>query len=129
MNGRFLMDTNIVIAIFANDATVINSLANANEVFVPSIALGELYYGAHKSSYVEANITRINEFAASNSILTCDTETSQQYGKIKNSLRVKGRPIPENDIWIAAIAKQYELTLISRDEHFKEIRELSTISW
>jgi len=129
MNGRFLMDTNIVIAIFANDATVINSLANANEVFVPSIALGELYYGAHKSRYVEANITRIDEFAASNSILTCDTETSQQYGKIKNSLRVKGRPIPENDIWIAAIAKQYELTLISRDEHFKEIRELSTISW
>jgi tRNA(fMet)-specific endonuclease VapC len=69
-------------------------LANANEVFVPSIALGELYYGAHKSSHVEANITRIDEFAASNSILTCDTETSQQYGKIKNSLRVKGRPIP-----------------------------------
>ena len=129
MNGRFLMDTNIVIAIFANDATVINSLANANEVFVPSIALGELYYGAHKSSHVEANITRIDEFAASNSILTCDTETSQQYGKIKNSLRVKGRPIPENDIWIAAIAKQYELTLISRDEHFKEISGLSTISW
>ena len=129
MNGRFLMDTNIVIAIFANDATVINSLANANEVFVPSIALGELYYGAHKSSYVEANITRIDEFATSNSILTCDTETSQQYGKIKNSLRVKGRPIPENDIWIAAIAKQYELTLISRDEHFKEIHGLSTISW
>ena len=129
MNGRFLMDTNIVIAIFANDATVINSLANANEVFVPSIALGELYYGAHKSRCVEANITRIDEFATSNSILTCDTETSQQYGKIKNSLRVKGRPIPENDIWIAAIAKQYKLTLISRDEHFKEIRGLSTISW
>ena len=59
MNGKFLIDTNIVIAIFANDATVINSLANANEVFVPSIALGELYYGAHKSRYVETNITRI----------------------------------------------------------------------
>ena len=129
MNGRALLDTNIVIAIFANDASVINSLARTNEVFVPSIALGELYYGAHKSSRVEANIERINEFAASSSIITCDTVTSQQYGMIKNVLRVKGRPIPENDIWIAAIAKQYQLTLISRDNHFKVIDGLSITAW
>ncbi|MCK5387503.1 MAG: type II toxin-antitoxin system VapC family toxin [Gammaproteobacteria bacterium] len=129
MNGKLLLDTNIMIAIFAGDAEVKTSLANANEVFVPSVALGELYYGAHKSSRVEANISRINEFAASSSVLTCDTETSKEYGKIKNSLRIKGRPIPENDIWIAAIAKQYELILISRDEHFEEIDELSVIAW
>lgn len=129
MNGKFLLDTNIVIAIFANDSAVINSLANANEVFVPSIALGELYYGAYKSSRVETNIPRIDEFADSGSIITCGTETSQQYGKIKNSLRVKGRPILENYIWIAAIAKQYELTLISRDDHFKEIDGLPVIAW
>ena len=118
-----------MIAIFANDSAVINSLADANEVFVPSIALGELYYGAHKSSRVEANIARINEFAVSSSVLTCNAETSQQYGKIKNGLRVKGRPIPENDIWIAAISKQHGLTLISRDEHFKEIDGLSIAAW
>ena len=129
MNGKFLLDTNIVVAIFANDATVINSLANANEVFVPSIALGELYYGAHKSRRVEENIARINEFAVSSSILACNAETSQQYGKIKNGLRVKGRPIPENDIWIAAISKQHGLTLISRDEHFKNIDGLSISTW
>jgi len=129
MNGKFLLDTNIVIGIFANDAAVMNSLANANEVFVPSIVLGELYYGAYRSSREEANISRINEFAVSSSVLTCDTETSQQYGKMKNSLRGKGRPIPENDIWIAAIAKQYELTLISRDDHFKEIDGLSIVAW
>ena len=129
MNGKLLLDTNIVIAIFANDAAVMNSLADANEVFLPSIALGELYYGAHKSSCVEANIARINEFAASSSVLTCDTKTSRQYGKIKNRLRVKGRPIPENDIWIAAITKQHGLTLISRDGHFKEIDGLSIMAW
>lgn len=56
-------------------------------------------------------------------------ETSQQYGKIKNGLRVKGRPIPENDIWIAAICKQHGLTLISRDEHFKEIDGLPITAW
>ena len=129
MNGKFLLDTNIVIAIFANDAAVINALTKAKEVFVPSITLGELYYGAHKSSRVEASIERIEEFAVSSSVLNCNAETSQQYGKIKNGLRVKGRPIPENDIWIAAICKQHGLTLISRDEHFKEIDGLPITAW
>lgn len=76
---------------------------------------------------MDSNIARINEFAASSSILICDMKTSHQYGKIKNGLRIKGRPIPENDIWIAAITKQHGLTLISRDDHFKEIDGLSVI--
>jgi len=59
MNGRFLLDTNIVIAIFANDASVMESLETASEVFVPIIVLGELYYGAQKSSKVAQNIARI----------------------------------------------------------------------
>ena len=129
MNGRFLLDTNIVIAIFANDASVKDSLEKAEEVFVPIIVLGELYYGAQKSSRTKTNIARINEFAQTNSVLTCNTETSRQYGEIKNSLRLKGQPIPENDIWIAAIAKQYGMTLVSRDEHFKEIDDLVTMTW
>jgi len=129
MNGRFLLDTNIVIAIFTNDASVKDSLEKAEEVFVPIIVLGELYYGAQKSTRTETNIARINEFAETNSVLTCNTETSRQYGEIKNSLRLKGQPIPENDIWIAAIAKQYGMTLVSRDEHFKEIDDLVTMTW
>jgi tRNA(fMet)-specific endonuclease VapC len=128
MNGRFLLDTNIVIGIFANDASVKDSLEKAEEVFVPIIVLGELYYGAQKLSRTKTNIARINEFAETNSVLTCNTETSRQYGEIKNSLRLKGQPIPENDIWIAAIAKQYGMTLVSRDEHFKEIDDLVTMT-
>lgn len=129
MNGRFLLDTNIVIAIFANDASVKDSLEKAEEVFVPIIVLGELYYGAQKSSRTKTNIARINEFAETSSVLTCNTETSRQYGEIKNSLRLKGQPIPENDIWIAAIAKQYGMTLVSRDDHFEEINDLVTMTW
>ena len=129
MNGRFLLDTNIVIAIFANDASVKDSLEKAEEVFVPIIVLGELYYGAQKSSRTKPNVARIDEFAESCSVLTCNTETSRQYGEIKNSLRLKGQPIPENDIWIAAIAKQYGMTLVSRDDHFEEIGDLETLTW
>ena len=96
---------------------------------MPTVVLGEFYYGAHKSGRIQTNIASINEFAASCSVLTCNTETSQLYGEIKNGLRLKGRPIPENDIWIAAIAKQYGMTLLSRDDHFKEIDDLGAVTW
>ena len=127
--GRFLLDTNIVIALFAEDAAVQQRLTEANEVFVPSIVIGELYYGARKSARVMENLARIDEFVASNTVLPCDTETAQQYGDIKNKLRAKGRPIPENDIWIAAIAIQYQLTLVARDRHFHEVDGLRIEEW
>jgi len=127
--GRFLLDTNIVIALFAADTAVQQHLTETNEVFVPSIVIGELYYGAHKSARVMENLARIDEFVASNTVLSCDTETAQQYGDIKNKLRAKGRPIPENDIWIAAIVTQYQLTLVTRDRHFHEVDGLRVEEW
>jgi len=104
-------------------------LARAAETFVPSIALGELYYGARKSARASDNLARIDEFAARSAVLACDATTAQQYGHIKDILREKGRPIPENDIWIAAVAQQYGLTLVTRDEHFKEIDALVVETW
>lgn len=77
MSGRVLLDTNIVIALFAKEAVVQQRLAKADEAFISSIVLGELYYGAQKSSRVEANIARVNTFAAANAILVCDTATAQ----------------------------------------------------
>ena len=129
MSGRNLLDTNIVIALFAQDSAVVEHLDEAEEVFIPSIVLGKLYFGARKSRRVKENLARIDEFAVSNVVLGCDTETARYYGEIKNALREKGRPIPENDVWIAAIALQYDLTLISRDAHFGEIDHLKVESW
>jgi len=129
MNGRFLLDTNILIAIFAADPNVQEHLTQSDEVFVPVIAVGELYYGAEKSARIDANLKRIDEFAASSALLGCDFDTSRFYGKIKNKLRVKGRPIPENDIWISAIARQHGLTVVSRDQHFHEIEDLPVEAW
>ena len=126
MSGRFLLDTNIIIALFAGESTIQQFLSEAEEVFVPSIALGELYFGARKSGRVEANLARIDEFALSCSVLACDIDTAREYGVIKNTLRARGRPIPENDIWIAAVARQYELVLVTRDVHFDEIEDLVT---
>ena len=129
MSGRYLLDTNVVIAIFASDRQVHQRLREASEVFVSSVVLGELYYGARKSSHIESNLKKVEEFAAANAILDCDSTTAGHYGRVKNELRDKGRPIPENDIWIAAIARQHELTLVSHDSHFKAVDELSVEVW
>jgi len=129
MSGRFLLDTNIVIAIFAEEPAVLERVAAAEEVFVPAVALGELYYGARKSVRVETNIARIEAFAAAAAVLSCDAVTAQHYGRIKNDLRAKGRPIPENDIWIAAVAMQHGLTVVSRDDHFADVTDLAREVW
>jgi tRNA(fMet)-specific endonuclease VapC len=123
------LDTNIVIALFAQDANVLQQLGQAAAVFIPSIVLGELYYGAQKSARSEANVQRVTEFAAQSAVLVCDTETAQHYGQTKDRLRAKGRPLPENDIWIAALAMQHGLTLVSRDAHFQEVEGLSVVAW
>ncbi len=129
MSGRYLLDTNVVIALFANDSVVVEHIKDVDEVFVPSIVIGELYYGAQKSGRVNANIKRIDEFVADNVVLNCDVETAKWYGQVKNGLRKKGRPVPENYIWIAALAFQYDLILVSRDGHFNEVENLSVEKW
>jgi tRNA(fMet)-specific endonuclease VapC len=56
--------------------------------------------------------------------MPCDAATAREYGRIKEILRAKGKPIPENDIWIAAMAVQHGLTLATRDQHFGEVPNL-----
>jgi tRNA(fMet)-specific endonuclease VapC len=129
MSGRYLLDTNIVIALFADEAAVTSRLEDADEVLVPAIVLGELYYGACKSGRVEENMARIDDLAARNVVLACDAHTARRYGEVKDGLRQKGRPIPESDIWIAAMALQHDLVLAARDAHFREVAGLNVEAW
>lgn len=129
MSGSVLLDTNIIIGILAKDEVILARLVETEAVFLPSIALGELYFGAFKSAHSDDNAERIDRLAASTAILYCDGTTALHYGRIKTGLRAKGRPIPENDIWIAAIAQQHGLTVVSRDLHFREIKHLPVEEW
>ena len=129
MNGRYLLDTNVIIALFADEPTVKNNLIKADEVFIPAIAIGELYFGAWKSGRPDENIEHIDDFIASSIVLGCDTDTARRYGEVKNALRLKGHPLPENDIWIAAVALQHHLVLVTQDEHFNEIDSLKVVAW
>jgi len=129
MSGRYLLDTNIIIALFADEAVVKNNLAQTDEVFIPSPAIGELCYGARKSGRPQENLARVDELIANSTVLGCDAETARQYSEVKNKLRLKGRPLPENDIWIAALALQHGLIVVTRDAHFQEVENLQTIAW
>ncbi len=129
MSGRYLLDTNIVIALLGREQPVLDRLVSAERVFIPSIVLGELYFGARKSARASENLSRVDEFAANRWILGCGAEAARNYGKIKVSLRQRGRPIPENDIWVAAIAQTHNLVLATRDNHFDEIEDLQLEVW
>lgn len=94
MSGRYLLDTNIVIALFADEAIIKNNLAQVSEVFIPSFVIGELCYGARKSGRVQANLARVDELVTNSTVVGCDAETARQYGEVKNKLRLKGRPLP-----------------------------------
>ncbi|EFO80763.1 PilT protein domain protein [Oscillochloris trichoides DG-6] len=129
MNGSYLLDTSVVIAFLGNDQRIIEYFVQAKQLFLPSIVLGELYYGALRSRKPEENSQQILEFGSKNVILAIDDITAQHYAIIKNQLRIKGRPIPENDLWIAAIAMQYQLVIATRDKHFHEIEGLIVEEW
>lgn len=128
MPGKVLLDTNVIIAFFSSEKAVTQHVSQS-ELFVSATVLGELHYGARKSAHSAANQARIEEFASSVSVLNCDAETARRYGEIKDRLRSKGRPIPENDIWIVACAMQHDLPLPTRDEHFKDVDGLRIETW
>jgi tRNA(fMet)-specific endonuclease VapC len=129
VDGRYLLDTNIVIALLNGDAGVLFHLDGASEVFVPAVVIGELFFGAAKSSRATENLDRLDEFVTGRAIINCDLSVAREYGRVKWRLKVKGRPIPENDVWIAAAALHHGLTLVTRDTHFAEVEGLRTVDW
>jgi tRNA(fMet)-specific endonuclease VapC len=124
VSGRVVVDSNVVIALFAGDPDIAAYVSKCSELYLCVPVLGELWYGALASSRVNENIQRLQQFATTLMLLHCDSGTATQFGTIKFALRKKGRPIPDNDIWIAAIAQQHGLRVISRDSHFAEIDNL-----
>ena len=129
MKGELLLDTNAAIALLGNNRAAADRLTVALRAFVPAIVIGELYVGAFRSARVTENVLRIDEVARSNLILDCDAETAKVYGAIEADLRHRGQPLPGNDVWIAALALQHDLTLLTRDAHFAHVASLPIESW
>ena len=124
MNGRFLLDTNFIIDLLANRSHATDFISKTSEAFVPIISFAELFYGAYKSKQKEQNIRETERIYTQYPSVGITWETTQIFGRIKARLKELGRPIPDHDIWIAALAEQNELTLVTRDMDFRHVEGL-----
>jgi tRNA(fMet)-specific endonuclease VapC len=129
MDGKYALDTNIIIGIFRGDKQILKQLDSDLDIYIPVIVIGELLFGVEKSKHKNENKNRIEDFARLNTILEIDMTTTFYYAQIKSTLTQIGKPIPENDIWIAALCSQYQLKLITRDHHFEEIPNFPLAQW
>jgi tRNA(fMet)-specific endonuclease VapC len=98
MNGKFLLDSNIVIDIFRGRTKTIDKVKEIDSIYIPVIVLGELYFGANKSNQTPKRILEIEQLEKTVIILDITKITARVYGEIKEKLRAKGTLIPENDI-------------------------------
>ena len=124
--NNFLVDTNIVIEVFKGNKEIADYLYKLPEIFISSIVLGELYIGINRVANRAKHLKRLNDFLKLTTILNVDDETAAIYGAIIADLYKLGKPIPTNDVWIAAIAIQYNLTLLTADRYFEEIDNLKS---
>ena len=128
MSGNYLVDTNVIILLLRGDARAVELFNQADNIFVPSIVAGELFYGAQNSSRKQENRKIFLDFLSQYEIVGVDFLVAQEYGEIKSQLKGCGVTIPENDLWIAAVAKSKQYTLISFDGHFTKINGLQVVS-
>jgi tRNA(fMet)-specific endonuclease VapC len=124
-----LLDTSVVIDHFRGDPRIHYELESTAALYIPTIVLGELYYGAFRSAYREKQLEQVRRFLRAAAVVGTDAQTSETYGRIRSELAEAGRPIPENDIWIAAVALQHRWPLATRDQHFGRITGLEVLSW
>ena len=129
MADRLLLDTNAASAGMRMDAAAVSVIVTAEAVYLPNVALGELYYGAFHTAAASTQFSRVLELEADSEVVNSDSSTAQLYGRLKADLRAKGRMIPDNDLWIAAIALQHGLTVMTRDAHFAQVSGLSMVGW
>ncbi len=104
-------------------------LAQATEILIPSIVLGELKYGFAKCNIQGVNLRKLRQFLETDrvSIATISEATTDAYAQLFLYLKNEGTPIPTNDVWIAAAALVHEATLCSRDRHFEGLPQIDVL--
>ena len=123
---KLSLDTNAYSALITGNEIVLNALGEANEVYLSIFVIGELYYGFSNGTKEKKNREILNNFLKKTTVKIIHTtmETAEIYGRLKTNLKIKGAPVPVNDLWIASHAIETGSFLLTFDVHFKTIPEV-----
>lgn len=124
-----IIDTNALSGLFKRDPSVVRLVGELEAVHLPVIVLGEFLYGLRGSSRREEWEPTLFAFSKTCSVLSILESTLPAYATIRHDLKKAGTPIPENDIWIAALALEYNLPILSNDRHFDRIGHTKRVGW
>jgi len=127
--GNVLLDTSVAVAHLRGIRTVTERFESFDAIFLPIVALGELLCGVRKSVRAQENLSSLQSWLRTVTLLSLTEATAGHYAAIKMELAQAGTPIPENDVWIAAHALEHGLPLAARDEHFRRITGLTVLDW
>ena len=124
-----ILDTNALSAFADGVSAVVQQIATADELHVPVIVLGEYRFGiatSRRRREYERWLARGGSFW---NVLPLVEETATHYALIRRQLKSTGAPLPANDVWIAALARQHDLPVLTRDVHFDAVPGLTRLSW
>lgn len=124
-----ILDTNAVSALLAGDPALGEILEAISVHHLPVVVIGEYRYGIARSKH-RSRLERLLDLLIRESIvLLVDEETTRHYATVRENLRRAGSPIPENDVWIAALARQHGEQIASRDRHFDLVEPNLRMGW
>lgn len=123
---RVALDTNRLTDLFQGDLELAVHLGECEEVWLPLIVLAEIKAGFYGGTQRHRNAQLLQTFLAKETVgvLLPGRETAEQYARLFVQLKRAGTPVPDNDLWIAALALEHDLTLITRDKHFENVPQL-----
>ena len=124
-----ILDTNALSAAADREPSALAVVAEAERLAVPVIVLGEYRLGIAQSRHRASYENWLEEWISSVTVLDIDEETSQSYATLGLELKRKGRAIPTNDLWIAALCRQHALPIVSRDQHFDLVPGIRRLTW
>ena len=126
---KYLLDTNIAVLYLNNDPAIVSKMYNHFNVCISTISVGELHYGFNNSKNKEKNMILLYRFFDNIDIIDVTKTVAYQYSNLRLKLKSLGKPIPDNDIWIAAIAQEHDFILVTRDKHFLNLDFIETEYW
>jgi len=127
LGDEVALDTSVAIAILNGRGEASRWVLGFREIWLPVPTLGELHFGALNSARPEENLSRIHAFSSQCKVLPAQRKTAEVYSTLRLELKRKGKPIPENDLWIAAACVEHGLPLATADGHFRELSQLTVV--